>query len=167
VNDSIPAGTRIGHVHLKVSDLGKSEAFYRDILGYEVTMRGPGLVFMSAGGYHHHLALNSTMSEGVDPPPDESPGLLHFAVLFPTFDDFIAAGRRALDGGVTFHRASDYGYSLALYMKDPDGIEIELSWDRDPSAWYRNADGSLRRDPKRLSPEEVFAMHQPTAPTSS
>lgn len=161
VSDNIHPGARIGHVHLKVSDLGKSETFYRDVLGYEVTLRGPGLVFMSAGGYHHHLALNSTMSEGREPPAEESPGLLHYAILFPLFEDFIDAGRRALDQGVSFHRASDYGYSVALYMRDPDGIEIELSWDRDPTEWFRNEDGSLRRSPKRLTPDEVFAMHQP------
>jgi catechol 2,3-dioxygenase len=157
VNDSIHPGTRIGHVHLKVSNLSKSESFYRDVLGYETTMRGDGLVFMSAGGYHHHLALNSTMTAGKEPPPEDTPGLLHFAIVFPTHPDFVAAVRRALDRGVTFHRASDYGYSVAVYMRDPDGNEVELGRDRDPSLWWRNEDGSLRRDPQYITVDEALS----------
>jgi catechol 2,3-dioxygenase len=133
VGESIHPQSRIGHVHLKVSDLDRSEAFYREVVGFEVTMRGEGLVFMSAGGYHHHLALNSTMSEGKVPAPADTPGLLHFAILFPRHVDLVRAARRAIARGVRFHRASDYGYSVAVYMRDPDGNEIELAWDRDPS----------------------------------
>ncbi|MGH2734595.1 MAG: VOC family protein, partial [Actinomycetota bacterium] len=141
MTNSIHPQARIGHVHLKVSDLERSERFYRDVLGYEATMRGPGIVLMSAGGYHHHVALNAWTSAGRPPPPDDSPGLLHFAILYATYSDVVAAARRAVEQGATLHRASDYGYSIAVYTKDPDGIEIELSCDRDPSLWPRNEDG--------------------------
>jgi catechol 2,3-dioxygenase len=156
VGESIHPQSRIGHVHLKVSDLDRSEAFYREILGFDVTMRGEGLVFMSAGGYHHHLALNSTMSAGKAPPAADTPGLLHFAILFPRHSDLVHAARRAIARGVRFHRASDYGYSVAVYMRDPDGNEIELAWDRDPSVWPRNDDGTLRRTPAHVTPEEAL-----------
>jgi catechol 2,3-dioxygenase len=158
VDDSIHPESRIGHVHLKVSDLDRSEAFYREVIGFEVTMRGEGLVFMSAGGYHHHLALNSTISGGKAPAPADRPGLLHFAILFPRHVDLVQAARRAEARGVRFHRASDYGYSLAVYMRDPDGNEIELAWDRDRSVWPRNADGTLRRTPAPITPEEALAL---------
>jgi catechol 2,3-dioxygenase len=158
VGESIHPQSRIGHVHLKVSDLDRSEAFYREVIGFEVTMRGEGLVFMSAGGYHHHLALNSTISGGKVPAPAYTPGLLHFAILFPRHFDLVHAARRAIARGVRFHRASDYGYSVAVYMRDPDGNEIELAWDRDPSVWPRNADGTLRRIPEQITPEEALAL---------
>jgi catechol 2,3-dioxygenase len=112
---------------------------------------------MSAGGYHHHLALNSTKSAGQEPPADDSPGLLHYAIVFPEHADLVAAARRAMDRGVTFHRASDYGYSVAVYMKDPDGNEIELAWDRDRELWPRTEDGGLRRSPTYISVEEALA----------
>lgn len=157
MNDSIHPQSRIGHVHLKVSDIEKSETFYREVLGYEVTLRGEGLVFMSAGGYHHHLALNSTMSAGKEPPAEDSPGLLHFAILFPQHSDLVAAARRAMANGVSFHRAADYGYSVSVYMRDPDGNEVELSRDRDPSFWYRDEDGSMRRSPELITVDEALA----------
>jgi catechol 2,3-dioxygenase len=159
VSDSIHPKTRIGHVHLKVSDLDRSEAFYREVLGYEVTMRGETVVFMSAGGYHHHLALNSAKSAGKQPPPDDSPGMLHFAILFPEHSDLVIAARRAMGHGVTFHAASDYGYSIAVYMKDPDGNEIELAWDRDRSLWPWDENGNLRRSPTRITVDEALS-HQ-------
>ena len=159
MSDAINPRTRIGHVHLKVSDLERSETFYRDVLGYEVTMRGEGVVFMSAGGYHHHVALNSTKSAGKQPPPDDSPGMLHFAILFPEHADLVFAARRAMGQGVNFHAASDYGYSIAVYMKDPDGNEIELAWDRDRSQWPWDEDGNLRRSPTRITVDEALS-HQ-------
>lgn len=155
---SIHPQARVGHVHLKVSNLVESESFYRDVLGFETTMRGEGVVFMSAGGYHHHVALNSTMSEGKSPPPEDRPGLLHFAILFPEHADLVLAAQRALEQGVTFHRASDYGYSVAVYMRDPDGTEIELAWDRDSDAWPRDESGALRRTPTRITVEEALAI---------
>jgi catechol 2,3-dioxygenase len=157
MSDAINPDTRIGHVHLRVSNLERSETFYREVLGYEVTMRGNGLVFMSAGGYHHHLALNSTKSAGKSPPAADSPGLLHFAVLFPRHSALVDAARRAMDKGVTFHRASDYGYSVAVYMKDPDGNEVELAWDRERQDWPREDDGRLRRSPSYISVDEALA----------
>lgn len=133
MDDSIHAESRIGHVHLKVSDLDRSEAFYREVVGFEVTMRGEGLVFMSAGC---------------------SPSRF----LFPRHVDLVHATRRAEARGVRFHRASDYGYSLAVYMRHPDGNEIELAWDRDSSAWPRNVDGTLRRTPAQITPEEALTL---------
>jgi catechol 2,3-dioxygenase len=161
MSEVINPQSRIGHVHLKVSDLEKSEEFYRDVLGYEVTMRGDGIVFMSAGGYHHHLALNSTMSAGKEPPAGDAPGLLHFAILFPEHSDLVNAARRAIDRGVTFHRATDYGYSVAVYMRDPDGNEVELAWDRDPSVWPRDETGALRRRvPAGVTVDEALAAER-------
>jgi catechol 2,3-dioxygenase len=160
VDDRIHPESRIGHVHLKVSDLDRSERFYREVLGFEVTMRGDGLVFMSAGGYHHHVALNSTMSEGKAPPANDVPGLLHFAILFPRHSALVHATRRAIEHGASFHRASDYGYSVAIYTTDPDGNEIELAWDRDPSIWPRNDDGTLKRSPAEITPEEALTLEE-------
>lgn len=157
MSESIHPETRIGHVHLKVSNLDECEAFYRNALGYEVTIRAEGLVFMSAGGYHHHIALNSTMTGGKERPAEDVPGILHFAILYSGHDQFVAAVRRALEHGAKFHRASDYGYSVAAYTRDPDGREVELGRDRDPSLWWRNEDGSLRRDPQSLTLDEVLA----------
>jgi catechol 2,3-dioxygenase len=160
VSETIHPQTRIGHVHLKVSDLAKSEAFYRDVFGFTVTMRGKGLVFMSAGGYHHHIALNSTMSEGREPAPEDRPGLLHFAILFAEYHDFVSAVRRALDHGLVFHRASDYGYAVAVYTRDPDGIEVEMACDRDRAKWPRDETGELLRSPVRLTVDEALSRDQ-------
>jgi catechol 2,3-dioxygenase len=157
MGEAINPDSRIGHVHLKVSNLERSETFYRNVFGYEVTMRGEGVVFMSAGGYHHHVALNSTMSAGREPPAEDSPGLLHFAILFPTHSDLVTAARRAMRHGVSFHRASDYGYSIAIYMRDPDRNEIELAWDRDPSVWPRDETGALRRTPAAITVDQALA----------
>jgi catechol 2,3-dioxygenase len=142
--ESIHPETRIGHVHLKVSDVARAEAFYRDALGFEVTTRyGSDAVFMSAGGYHHHIGLNVWQSKGGRPPPPGSTGLFHFAILYPSRRELARALRRLLDHGVALDGASDHGVSEALYLHDPDGNGIELYRDRDPSEWPRAADGSL------------------------
>lgn len=134
----------IGHVHLKVSDLERSVAFYQDVLGFEVTQRyGESAAFLSFGGYHHHLGLNTWQSKGGAPAPKRSPGLFHFAILYPTQRDLAVAFKRLVDRGMKLDGAADHGVSLALYLHDPDENGIELYWDRPKEEWPHNADGSL------------------------
>jgi catechol 2,3-dioxygenase len=132
----------IGHVHLKVADLERAERFYREVLGFEVTTRRPGAVFLSAGGYHHHIALNVWESAGGAPPPRGSTGLYHFAILYPDRRALAQALRRILDHGVPLDGASDHGVSEAIYLHDPDGNGIEIYRDRPREEWPRR-DGAL------------------------
>lgn len=135
---------RIGHVHLKVADLDRALAFYRDILGFEVTQRfGKRAAFLSAGGYHHHIALNTWESEGGSPPTPGSTGLYHLAILYPTRTELANALRRLMSGGIPLDGASDHGVSEALYLRDPDENGVELYWDRPQEAWPRDARGAL------------------------
>jgi len=134
---------RIGHVHLKVSDLDRAVAFYRDALGFEVQVEAPGAAFLSAGGYHHHFGLNTWNSEGGAPPPPRTTGLFHLAILYP---DRAALGRaveRALESGAVLEGASDHGVSEAVYLRDPDENGIELYRDRPREEWPRTGDGEL------------------------
>ena len=151
-------GTRIGHVHLKVSDLPRAEAFYRDVLGFELTTRyGDEASFMSFGGYHHHLGLNTWQSKGASPPPRHSTGLFHFAILYPTRKELANALRRVLDAGGQIDGASDHGVSEALYLHDPDGNGIELYRDRDVSEWPKNPHGSVGMTTGPLDLESLLA----------
>jgi catechol 2,3-dioxygenase len=139
-----PAGPSVGHVHLKVADLARATAFYRDVLGFEVTQRhGAQAVFLSADGYHHHVGLNTWESRGGSPPPAGSTGLFHVAFLYPTPRAFAVATRRVLAAGVALEGAADHGVSLAIYLRDPDGNGVELYWDRPKDAWPRDAQGGL------------------------
>jgi catechol 2,3-dioxygenase len=141
---TIPAGTAIGHVHLKVSDLDRSEAFYRDVLGFELQQRLDGSAsFLSAGGYHHHIGLNIWQSRGGSPPPSGTTGLFHLAVLYPTRGDLARAVRRLLEMGVPIDGASDHGVSEAVYLRDPDGNGIELYRDRPRDEWPHDPDGGI------------------------
>ena len=150
--------THIGHVHLKVSDIARAEAFYRDVLGFEVTTRyGSEASFMSFGGYHHHLGLNTWQSKGAGPPPQRSTGLFHFAILYPTRKELALALRRVLDSGYQIDGASDHGVSEAIYLHDPDGNGIELYRVRDRSEWPRNADGYLGMTTMPLDLEDLLA----------
>lgn len=134
----------IGHVHLKVADLERSIRFYRDVLGFEVTQRyGPNAAFLSAGGYHHHIGLNTWESQGGSPPPPGSTGLFHLAILYPDRASLADALRRLLNAGVPLDGASDHGVSEALYLRDPDQNGVELYWDRPRELWPRQSDGSL------------------------
>ncbi len=134
----------IGHVHLKVSDLERSVTFYQDVLGFELTQRyGESAAFLSFGGYHHHLGLNTWQSKGGAPAPTRSPGLFHFAILYPTQQNLAIAFKRLVDRGMKLDGAADHGVSLALYLHDPDENGVELYWDRPKEEWPRNADGSL------------------------
>ena len=141
---------RIGHVHLTVSNLERALEFYRDALGFEVTQRyGPGAVFLSAGGYHHHIGLNTWAGEGASQPPPGRTGLYHFAVLYPSRRELARAFKRLFDHGVPIEGASDHGVSEAIYLRDPDGNGIELCCDRPRDKWPR-AGGQLQMTTKPL-----------------
>jgi catechol 2,3-dioxygenase len=147
----ISAGVRIGHVHLKVANLERSLAFYCGVLGFELTQRyGFSAAFVSAGGYHHHIALNTWESAGGQPPPPGTTGLYHLAILYPTQSELADALRRLQAAGIPLDGASDHGVSEALYLRDPDGNGVELYWDRPPSEWFRTTDGRLNMFTQQL-----------------
>ena len=140
----IDPGTRIGHIHLKVADLERALAFYCGVLGFELIQRyGAEAAFVSAGGYHHHIGLNTWESRGGSPPAPGSTGLFHFAILYPTRAALGDALRRLRTAGIALDGASDHGVSEALYLRDPDQNGIELYWDRPREAWPRSADGGI------------------------
>ncbi len=139
---SIPAQTRIGHVHLKVSDLERAVWFYHEVMGFDVIANLGSAAFLSAGGYHHHLGLNTWESLGGQPPAPGTTGLYHFAINYPTRPDLAAALARLLDAGWGIDGASDHGTHEALYLHDPDFNGIELAWDRSPDRWPTK-DGAL------------------------
>jgi catechol 2,3-dioxygenase len=140
----IAAGVRIGHVHLKVANLQRALDFYCGVLGFQLTQRyGTQAAFISAGGYHHHIGLNTWESLGGPPPPRGSTGLFHTAILYPTRADLADALRRLLAAGIPLDGASDHGVSEALYLRDPDENGVELYWDRPEPAWPRTASGGL------------------------
>lgn len=135
---------RIGHVHLKVADLDRALGFYRDVLGFTVTQRfGAQAAFLSAGGYHHHIGLNTWESAGGPPPAPGTTGLYHVAILYPTRAELADALRRLVRAGVTLDGAADHGVSEALYLHDPDGNGVELYRDRPPEQWPRTPAGAL------------------------
>lgn len=140
----IAAGVSIGHIHLKVANLERALAFYEGVLGFEVIQRwGGSAAFLSAGGYHHHIGLNTWQSEGGRPPPAGATGLFHAAILYPTRGDLADALRRLIAHRLPIDGASDHGVSEAIYLRDPDGNGIELYWDRPRDQWPHNADGSI------------------------
>jgi catechol 2,3-dioxygenase len=141
-NDKPPM--QIGHVHLKVSDIERAIAFYRDVLGFELTQRyGSQAAFLSTGGYHHHIGLNTWESLGGSPPPPRATGLYHLAILFPDRAQLAAAVKRVLAVGIQLEGASDHGVSEAIYLRDPDDNGVELYWDRPRDQWPRVADGGI------------------------
>ncbi len=136
--------TRIGHVHLKVSDLDRALRFYRDVLGFELTQRyGRQAAFLSAGGYHHHIGLNTWESAGGSPPLAGTTGLYHVAILYPSRAALADALRRLLAAGIPLEGAADHGVSEALYLRDPDGNGVELYWDRPEEQWPRDKEGAI------------------------
>ncbi|HEY7147822.1 MAG TPA: VOC family protein [Gaiellaceae bacterium] len=139
---AIDPGVDIGHVHLKVADLDRAIEFYRDVLGFELMQRmGDQAAFLSAGGYHHHIGLNTWESKGGSPPPPGSTGLFHLAIRYPTRAALADALKRLVDNGVPLTGASDHGVSEALYLQDPDGNGIELYRDRPREEWPMAPDG--------------------------
>jgi catechol 2,3-dioxygenase len=150
--------TVIGHVHLKVADLDRALAFYHGVLGFEITQRmGRSAAFLSAGGYHHHLALNTWESRGGNPPPAGTTGLYHFAIRYPDRAALADALRRLQAANVTLEGASDHGVSEALYLRDPDDNGVELYWDRPQREWPRTADGTLAMYTRRLDLDALLA----------
>ena len=142
--DPIHSDVSIGHVHLKVADLDRALEFYCGVLGFEVTQRyGAGAVFISAGGYHHHIGLNTWESLGGAPPPRGSTGLFHLAILYPSRGALAVAARRVYAAGIALDGASDHGVSEALYLRDPDENGVELYWDRPADEWPRDKDGTI------------------------
>lgn len=155
---SLPPETRVGHVHLKVADLERAIAFYSGLLGFDVTMRyGTQAAFLSAGGYHHHIGLNTWESLGGSPPPPGHTGLYHTAFLFPDRKSLAQVLKRLVKAGYPLTGASDHGVSEALYLDDPDGNGVELYRDRPEAEWPRNADGSLGMFTKRLDVQALLA----------
>ena len=158
---------RIGHVHLKVADLERSLRFYCGVLGFEITQRyGTQAAFVSAGGYHHHIGLNTWESLGGSPPPSGTTGLYHTAILYPTRRTLADALRRVLGAGIPLDGAADHGVSEALYLRDPDGNGVELYWDRPQEAWPRSPDGGIAMFTKRLDLNALLKEIEPgnTAP---
>lgn len=141
---NIPAQTRIGHIHLKVADLNRALSFYRDLLGFTlITMYGDQAAFISAGGYHHHIGLNTWYSKDAPPAPVRAAGLFHTAILYPTRRDLAVAFQRLIDAKYPITGASDHGVSEALYLNDPDGNGVELYWDRPMDKWPRKSNGDI------------------------
>src|SRR5207342_3349992 len=154
----VPAGTRIGHVHLKVSDIDKALAFYQGLLGFTITQRyGSSAVFISAGGYHHHIGLNTWHSKDAGPATVNAVGLYHTAILYPAKKDLADIVRRLQDNNYPLTGAADHGVSLAIYLNDPDENGVELYWDRPKEEWPKNPDGSLTMFTKSLDLQDLLA----------
>ncbi len=157
-NTPIDPGVTIGHVHLKVADLERALAFYRGVLGFELTQRyGRGAAFVSAGGYHHHIGLNTWESAGGSPPAPGTTGLYHLAILYPTRAALAGALKRVIEAGVPLEGASDHGVSEALYLRDPDGNGVELYRDRPKEEWPRDGDGAIAMTTRPLDLEDLLA----------
>ncbi len=154
----VDSRTRIGHVHLKVANIERALGFYRDILGFGVTQwYGEEAVFLSAGGYHHHIGLNTWMSKNAAPAPRNAAGLFHLAILYPERRELAQALRWLLDARYPLDGASDHGVSEALYLRDPDGNGVELYRDREQERWPRDAEGNLAMDTRPLDIENLLS----------
>jgi catechol 2,3-dioxygenase len=154
---SIHPEVTIGHVHLSVADLERSLSFYRDILGFEVTARyGTSAVFLSAGGYHHHIGLNTWAGKGAPPAPDGHSGLYHFAILFPSRKELAKILKRLIDAKYPLTGSADHGVSEALYLNDPDGIGVELYADRSRKDWQVDNDGKVEMKTEPLDLEDLL-----------
>ena len=154
----IDARVRIGHVHLKVADLDRALRFYCDVLGFELMQRmGPSAAFVSAGGYHHHIGLNTWESLGGQPPAPGTTGLYHLAILYPTRVDLADGLRRVMRAGIPLDGASDHGVSEAVYLRDPDENGVELYRDRPESEWPRTPDGALAMFTRRLGMDSLLS----------
>ena len=153
----IPPEARIGHVHLKVSDLERSLKFYRDLLGFEVQQFfGNSAAFISAGGYHHHIGLNTWHSKGAGPAPVNTAGLYHTAILYPARKDLARVLKRLLEAKYPLTGAADHGVSEAIYLDDPDKNGVELYWDKPPNEWPRDENGKLQMITEALDLDELL-----------
>jgi len=157
----IPPAVRIGHVHLKVADLDRAIGFYHGVLGFEITQRyGKEAAFLSAGGYHHHIGLNTWESRGGMPPAPGTTGLYHTAILYPARAELADALRRVLAAGIRLDGAADHGVSEALYLRDPDDNGVELYWDRPQEQWPRDAEGGLAMFTRALDLQALLAERE-------
>jgi catechol 2,3-dioxygenase len=155
----IPSGTRIGHVHLKVSDLERSLSFYRDLLGFEVQQYyGDSAVFISAGGYHHHIGLNTWHSKNAGPAPVRAAGLFHTAILYPERKDLAVIVKRLIAAKYPLTGASDHGVSEAIYLDDPDRNGVELYWDRPKEQWPLDSKGNIQMVTEPLDIEDLLSL---------
>lgn len=156
----VPNQTQIGHVHLSVSDLDTSLRFYQGLLGFEITQYyGESAVFLSAGGYHHHIGLNTWRSKGAPPPPKHSTGLFHLAILYPTQKDLAEIVKRIMDKNYPIDGASDHGVSEAIYLQDPDDNGVELYWDKPKDQWSVDSKGNLMMKTDPLDVESLLRNH--------
>ena len=156
---TIPPQTKIGHVHLKVSDIDKALAFYQGLLGFEIMQRyGTQAVFISAGGYHHHIGLNTWYSKNAAPAPNNFCGLFHTAIVYPTRKDLAIALKRIMDAQYPITGASNHGVSEAIYLNDPDGNGVELYWDKPKEIWPLDNEGNLKMVTEYLNLEELLSI---------
>ena len=156
---TVPAGTRIGHVHLKVTDLERSLKFYRDLLGFELQQYyGDSAAFISAGGYHHHIGLNTWHSKNAGPAPERAAGLYHTAILYPTRKDLAIVLKRLIGAKYPLTGASDHGVSEAIYLDDPDKNGVELYWDKPKEDWPTDANGNLQMITATLDLEDLLKL---------
>ena len=156
---TVPAGTRIGHVHLKVTDLERSLKFYRDLLGFELQQYyGDSAAFISAGGYHHHIGLNTWHSKNAGPALERAAGLYHTAILYPTRKDLAIVLKRLIDAKYPLTGASDHGVSEAIYLDDPDKNGVELYWDKPKEDWPTDANGNLQMITATLDLEDLLKL---------
>jgi len=154
----LPSQTHIGHVHLKVADIKRSLAFYKDLLGFEIMAHyGESAVFISAGGYHHHIGLNTWYSKNAPPAPRNSAGLFHTAIVYPTRKDLAIALKRLTDANYPLTGASDHGVSEAIYLDDPDGNGVELYWDRPKEQWPFDKEGNLQMKTEFLDLQDLLS----------
>jgi catechol 2,3-dioxygenase len=154
---SVPSGTRIGHVHLKVSDIDKALAFYKDLLGFKIMTRyGTQAVFLAADGYHHHIGLNTWYSKNAQPAPVHAAGLFHTAILYPTRKELAMIFKRLMDANYPFTGFADHGVSEALYLNDPDENGVELYWDKPRDEWPIDADGNINMYTKELDLDSLL-----------
>ncbi len=155
---TVPSGTRIGHVHLKVSDLDRALAFYHDLLGFEIMQRyGSQAVFISADGYHHHLGLNTCHSKGAGPAPQRAAGLYHTAILYPARKDLTVVLKRLMDANYPLTGSADHGVSEAIYLNDPDGNGVELYWDKPKDQWPFDSEGNVQMVTEYLDISSLLA----------
>jgi len=154
----IPASTRIGHVHLKVADIPRALKFYQELLGFQIEQwYGTEAVFISAGGYHHHIGLNTWHSKNGPPAPQRAAGLYHTAIVYPTRKDLATILKRLIDAGYPLTGMSDHGVSEAIYLNDPDGNGVELYWDRPAASWPRDAKGNIEMGTEALDVKGLLA----------
>ena len=158
MNYTVPSGTRIGHIHLKVSDIDKALSFYKDLLGFKITARyGTQAVFVAADNYHHHIGLNTWNSKNAKPAPAFGVGLFHTAILYPTRKELAIIFKRLLDAKYPFTGFADHGVSEALYLNDPDENGVELYWDKPHDQWPLDADGNIEMYTKELDVESLLS----------